>query len=78
MPVPTANAKLYLATSNAAKLEEIRALAAAFSSAFVGAELASARSPWERLPRREISGTQPRKNTYNLALFAANAPSGRP
>ena len=43
MPALTANAKLYLATSNAAKLEEIRALAAAFSSAFVGAELASAR-----------------------------------
>jgi XTP/dITP diphosphohydrolase len=34
---------LYLATSNARKLEEVRALAAAFSSAFVGAELASAR-----------------------------------
>jgi len=45
VPAPTANAKLYLATSNAGKLEEVRALAAAFSSAFVGAELASARFP---------------------------------
>ncbi|MGB6546277.1 MAG: non-canonical purine NTP pyrophosphatase [Candidatus Acidiferrales bacterium] len=56
MPAPRANAKLYLATSNAGKLEEVRALASAVSSPAVAAAGTSARiSPSSIFSRFEFA-----------------------